>query len=85
MTPQIQINSGSEGCDKTADRKNKADRLDTSAGTFDSITLGENEFFVLGDSRNSSVDSRLWGPVDLKDFQGTALVQYFPVNKFRFF
>lgn len=55
------------------------------AGTFDSITLGENEFFVLGDSRNSSVDSRLWGPVDLKDFQGTALVQYFPVNKFRFF
>lgn len=54
-------------------------------GSFDAIKLGKNEYFVLGDSRNSCLDSRLWGPVKIDDIKASALVQYFPLNKLRFF
>ncbi|MCR5495710.1 MAG: signal peptidase I [Treponema sp.] len=55
------------------------------SGTFDTITLKDNEYFVLGDSRNSAVDSRLWGPVSSKNVKASAILQYFPLNKFKFF
>lgn len=31
------------------------------------ITLGENQYFVMGDNRNKSNDSRSFGPIYLKD------------------
>ncbi len=61
---------------------------DTSIGTegsFDSMLLGESEYFVLGDSRNSCVDSRLWGAVDHDDIRASAIIQYFPFNKIKLF
>ena len=54
-------------------------------GSFDAIKLEKNEYFVLGDSRNSCLDSRLWGPVKIDDIKASALVQYFPLNKLKFF
>ena len=50
---------------------------------FSEITLGSNEYFVLGDNRNSCIDSRLWGPVTTSGIRGKALVQYFPFRKFK--
>jgi signal peptidase I len=54
-------------------------------GSFDEIVLSENQYFVLGDNRKSSDDSRLYGPVISSDIKGKALLCYFPLNKFRFF
>ena len=54
-------------------------------GSFDEIVLSENQYFVLGDNRKSSDDSRLYGPVNQADVIGKALLCYFPFSKFRFF
>lgn len=47
-------------------------------GKTEPLTLGEDEYFVLGDNRLSSADSRVWGAVAQDDFRGKLLVQYFP-------
>lgn len=48
------------------------------------ITLGADEYFVLGDDRLSAGDSRVWGPVKQSAIVGKALVLYFPFSKFKF-
>lgn len=55
------------------------------AGSFDEITLGSSEYFVLGDKRSSCVDSRLWGAIQKSDIKAVAIMVFFPFNKIRFF
>jgi len=40
--------------------------------------LGPDQFFVMGDNRNHSSDSRSFGPVDRQFIVGEALVRYWP-------
>jgi len=49
-----------------------------------SITLGENEYFVLGDNRNYSSDSRDSdvGNVNLSQIVGKTFIRIWPLNKF---
>ena len=37
------------------------------------VTLSEGQVFVLGDARATAVDSRVYGPIDMKDTAGTVL------------
>ena len=46
------------------------------------VTLGEDEFFVLGDNREISEDSRFFGPVERKNLSGHAVLRVYPFDKF---
>jgi signal peptidase I len=46
-----------------------------------SITLGVDEYFAVGDNRPYSSDSRAWGPITKNDIVGKAFLRYWPLNK----
>jgi signal peptidase I len=43
--------------------------------------LKDDEYFVMGDNRSGSSDSRYWGPVKRNFFAGRALFRLLPINK----
>jgi signal peptidase I len=47
------------------------------------IVLGQDQYFVMGDNRGNSSDSRYWGPVDRSYIIGRPIVRLFPFNKVR--
>ncbi len=49
------------------------------------LSLGRDEFYLLGDNRNSSKDSRSFGPVNKSFIIGRVLFRGWPVNRVNFF
>lgn len=48
---------------------------------FDKIKLGADEYFLLGDNRLISKDSRYFGAINKKDIMGKTIFRIYPFNK----
>ena len=55
----------------------------SSTKDFDNIVLKEDEYFVLGDNREVSKDSRMIGPVKKEQILGKTRLVIFPFTKIR--
>ena len=46
------------------------------------VKVDSDHYYVLGDHRNASNDSRTWGTVERKRIYGKAVFVYWPLEKF---
>jgi signal peptidase I len=62
-----------------------APTLPRDAEGTDQWVVGEGEYFVMGDNRPESQDSRFFGPIEHELIVGRAFVRYFPLDRITLF
>lgn len=49
------------------------------------VTLENDQYYVLGDNRRNSLDSRRFGPINFANIKGRVFLRAFPFDRFTFF
>jgi signal peptidase I len=65
-----------------ADENVGVTRFDASSGCVPECTLGPDEIFVLGDNRDNSSASNVYGPIDFEHVIGRAFIRVWPIGEF---
>lgn len=58
--------------------------IPTTSGDID-ITLAKDQIFVCGDNRPDSLDSRIFGPVNVNNIVGKLVIRILPLNEVKVF
>ena len=66
------------------DKKVKDPYYKNNTLDFDKVKIGKNEYFVMGDNRANSIDSRIIGTIPESDIMGTTKLIIFPIKNIGF-
>lgn len=77
---QLEIKNGKIYVDNKVVKEDYLDNVITTAD-FGPVTVPNDKYFVMGDNRNNSEDSRVWGTVPEDNILGKAFMIYWPLTR----
>lgn len=82
----VEIHNGQIFIDGSATPLEDVETKEFMQGSFGPYTVPDNCYFVMGDNRNNSKDSRYWEHTFVTDDEivGKAFLRYWPLNKIKF-